>query len=244
MSVVEEMIDVDAIVPDGIEPVEADRCWNLVNGKLCSLNGTPWTPGEPHAAECKSGHGRHSWNVVRHGVPREAAESMVASHNAHLYSIAYGSTIYTMPSFHPAVPSVELPDGYGFALETVTHDAPDPGCSCGIYAAETADQLPGGQVYGKVKLWGSVIPGERGYRAQYAYPSEFRVHPSLANNRTLKAFGVPIIVADTPPAFTPPPFDPDKPLRFGLSPAVRFAVAANVCAAALNVGMLALRSFS
>lgn len=65
--------------------------------------------------------------------------------------------------------------------EHESHDAPFRDCSCGIYAAKTlADLETSGyhlgevdnhRVVGSVKLWGKIIPHERGYRAQYAYPN-------------------------------------------------------------------------
>jgi hypothetical protein len=54
---------------------------------------------------------------------------------------------------------------------------------------------------GTVKMWGKVIPGERGWRAQYAYPSELFIVKSLVGdllNRHLPVYedlgnyGVPI----------------------------------------------------
>lgn len=51
--------------------------------------------------------------------------------------------------------------------------SPDASCQCGIYAlkdAKSALQYKG-IVFGEVKLWGKVIEGTKGYRAQYAYPS-------------------------------------------------------------------------
>jgi hypothetical protein len=70
------------------------------------------------------------------------------------------------------------------------HVVPCEWCGCGIYAArdlETLKQL----VYpftdslfrrrriavGEVALWGRVIEGERGYRAQYAYPKSLYLLP-------------------------------------------------------------------
>ena len=57
------------------------------------------------------------------------------------------------------------------------HSAPDPSCSCGIYAAAAADDLPSTWsgtkevlVWGVVALWGRVVIAERGWRAQFAHP--------------------------------------------------------------------------
>ena len=79
------------------------------------------------------------------------------------------------------------------------HNAPDPKCKCGLYAVDSLSRLL--EVYdtwsrlrsrlemerypavvGKVKLWGKVIPGEHGWRAQYAYPSELFIVKSLVGD--------------------------------------------------------------
>jgi hypothetical protein len=60
---------------------------------------------------------------------------------------------------------------------TRAHTSPGKSCSCGIYAlAETEPwpyysfEGPGYAVWGEVLLWGVVIKGDKGYRAQFAYP--------------------------------------------------------------------------
>lgn len=72
-----------------------------------------------------------------------------------------------------------------------THDVPDPGCTCGVYAAATFNRLfemgytretglfsvPNHEITiaGQIKLWGRVIPASRGWRAQYATPHKLLV---------------------------------------------------------------------
>jgi hypothetical protein len=58
------------------------------------------------------------------------------------------------------------------------HQAPNPGCTCGIYAARSLQALdrprpawPPPTVVGTVSLWGRVIEHERGWRAAHAYPA-------------------------------------------------------------------------
>lgn len=86
------------------------------------------------------------------------------------------------------------------------HAAPDSGCRCGIYAFRNSDDLmdqveergdPG--VLGTVALWGKVVVGTRGYRAQYAYPQCLWVarglRPHLSNESVisgLRRYGVPV----------------------------------------------------
>lgn len=189
------------VVPDSIEPIEAYRCWMFYNGKLLSLNGggqgQEWTAGEPLTAKCNAnGERQKRWVVARCGMDRDQAEEIVSRDHeiqAHSYSFSH-----SYPAFLPLVPKIELPDGYGWELQDCEHDCPDENCSCGIYAATTEEGVPGGgNVYGKVRLWGKVVPGENGYRAQFAYPSEFRVAPKLADRPELLAFGVPIVADDS-----------------------------------------------
>ena len=56
------------------------------------------------------------------------------------------------------------------------HTSPDEDCTCGIYALNESQPWPyydftgpGYAVWGEVLLWGKVVEGGKGYRAQYAY---------------------------------------------------------------------------
>ncbi len=67
-------------------------------------------------------------------------------------------------------------------IMTAAHESPAERCRCGIYAARTLEELRsqmllglGIAVVGEVLLWGKVIPGSRGYRAQFAYPKHLYV---------------------------------------------------------------------
>jgi hypothetical protein len=91
------------------------------------------------------------------------------------------------------------------------HPAPHPRCSCGIFASDSIDWLfrrynrhlteslvswaP--RVLGKVQLWGKVVPGSCGWRAEFAYPVELFIlkDSRLAGywkRRSLRAYGVPV----------------------------------------------------
>jgi hypothetical protein len=94
------------------------------------------------------------------------------------------------------------------------HPAPQPECSCGVYAVRSArTALRGLDVYsrpwrplhrviGQVSLWGTVIEGELGWRATTAYPHRLyvpsrRLHgpPVLDLDRIIAAlgdYGVPV----------------------------------------------------
>jgi hypothetical protein len=68
-----------------------------------------------------------------------------------------------------------------------THHAPDLECACGIYAAADAVTLAPyldsaylgraavERVLGQVRLWGTVIECERGWRGEHAYPERIYV---------------------------------------------------------------------
>jgi hypothetical protein len=63
-----------------------------------------------------------------------------------------------------------------------THEAPDPNCTCGIYAARSLEEIerprpawPPPPVVGTVTLWGRIMEHERGWRAAFAYPSRLRL---------------------------------------------------------------------
>jgi hypothetical protein len=86
---------------------------------------------------------------------------------------------------------------------TKGHEPPHEKCTCGIYAL--AQGFPyydyggnGYAVFGEINLWGRVIEGERGYRAQYAYPKQlFLAHGDWRFLKELKhEYGVPVALAN------------------------------------------------
>lgn len=252
MSVTEvERIDVNALIPDGIEPIEEWRTWNF-DGKLRSHNGTVWTPGEALAADCTKPLG-YQWEIVPSGMTRDEAAQHAANHNASQQVYFSFSRFVPMPSpNYMRVPTVEPPKGYGYFAKPITHDeAPQANCSCGIYSGKAASDCPAGTVLGKVKLWGTIVPGDKGSRAQYGYPSEFHVGSDLIDNQALKAFGVPMILSDSPqvvsnrairnPMFTLSnlsggiTYDPPSRPKDWLRRLMWFSTAFNLSAAAVNV---------
>lgn len=102
-----------------------------------------------------------------------------------------------------------------------THTQPQQSCSCGLHAAKTLELLEanfllqimaGYGVVGEVALWGTVIEGEWGYRAEFAYPASFYVPDELLVNSgletpgyishsaiatSLREFGVPVVRVPT-----------------------------------------------
>jgi hypothetical protein len=135
------------IVPDAIEPIVGWRYWNLNYAwRLESLINGRDTPWRP-------------------GVRKEAncCDELLSALRA------------SLPP--ETVAELELkPEDADLFRE---HVAPHESCSCGIYAAKDLDTLRTvsgpGLIVGEVYLWGKVIPGELGYRAQYAYPKSLRL---------------------------------------------------------------------
>jgi hypothetical protein len=100
---------------------------------------------------------------------------------------------------------IELPPGYrlehGFREETHESqhgDVPAALCQCGIYAltsrkkAESYQNASGvNNIIGEVFLWGTVVNGTKGYRAQYAYPRAFYNVPATIEE-FISPYGVPM----------------------------------------------------
>lgn len=168
------------IVPDGIEPVVGWRRWGVRNGRLVSMHsGHLWEHGEAMQAKCQ--HVWHKFALTRDGYITWKETKKVAE-------------MYKVPR-----PLVRPPKGMGYELIPQSHDAPEAACSCGLYARDTeqatrSDGLGYGVVLGKVSLWGKVIPGDRGYRAQFGYPAEIWAEEPFSMG--LDAYGVPVHVYD------------------------------------------------
>lgn len=233
------------MIPDGIEPMEGFRTWRFDGEHLLSVNtgAYAWRPGEALRAKCANGYAmsQQEWRPVRGGrLSREQVEARVTAHNSQTAQMVPQGQYWlysTGPPTLPSAPSVDLPAAYGYELVTITHDAPGEGCTCGIYAASDLNQCPQADVWGKVKLWGKVIPGERGYRAEYAYPSELHVPAVLADDPAILAYGVPVITEAASPAASPAA--PRK--AFLTRNAVKVAVSLNLTFAAANLGFVVWR---
>jgi hypothetical protein len=76
------------------------------------------------------------------------------------------------------------------------HDAPDARCSCGVYALRAAEEAlayatsSGASVLGAVHLWGRLVPAERGFRAERAYPERLVIPRALWDHRGAPASSV------------------------------------------------------
>jgi hypothetical protein len=84
-----------------------------------------------------------------------------------------------------------------------SHDAPSPGCECGIHAGRSLEAWehylavdPHERVFGRVLLWGSAVEATNGWRAAFARPVEIFVPSAVADGAAaaegLRAYGVPV----------------------------------------------------
>lgn len=78
-----------------------------------------------------------------------------------------------------------------FCNRSQEHEVPDPACSCGCYAAASFNRLfdmgytkseglfsvgpEQVSIAGQVSMWGGIIPGNLGWRAQFAYPRKLLI---------------------------------------------------------------------
>lgn len=84
-----------------------------------------------------------------------------------------------------------------------THDAPEIGCDCGIYAFDSPvhpDLDSRHLVWGEINMWGRVLICNTGYRAEYAYPKTLFVRDTgtkairiFRDNLELQ-YGVPVFL--------------------------------------------------
>jgi len=89
------------------------------------------------------------------------------------------------------------------------HEAPSVTCECGIYATKDAEgaaryldvsgegllERARHRVLGRVRLWGSVVETECGWRASHAYPAHIYVPTHRANGRRVNADDVALELA-------------------------------------------------
>jgi hypothetical protein len=109
---------------------------------------------------------------------------------------------------------------------TQAHEAPSVSCECGIYATKNAERAARyldvyeesllerarHRVLGRVRLWGSVVETDCGWRASHAYPAHIYVPTHRANGRWVDAenialglarYGVPVEIVTGPIGLDP-----------------------------------------
>jgi hypothetical protein len=182
------------VVPDGISPEIGWRCWAVDNGHLWSLHQeVMWTPKSYLRATCAQPP-RLKYVPRRYGriVPVGRTIERRTDPNSGAELVGWGYIYETAgQQLAGPVPTVQLPVGWGYELEPIAKEAPEEACACGIYALRSRQRLLSSSYFGldgavgSVYLWGKVIPGEDGYRAEYAYPRE------LWTDYDLTDYGVP-----------------------------------------------------
>jgi hypothetical protein len=136
--------------------------------------------------------GWRSWRVewgpdeYRGSVTEDACEKDFSDGPATLHHVVYAPSLVLLSGWRTLWPKRrELRATCSLAR---AHFPPDPDCDCGIYAFRAPRRLWPGymraspiqkgwaegfvvqRVFGEVSLWGHVIPGTHGWRAEFAYP--------------------------------------------------------------------------
>jgi hypothetical protein len=197
-------------IPDFVEPLELWRIWRYRKGVLVSLNNdTVWPPGERMEAVCNVPRPDPGY-IERLRAERRFQAKLNDPATSRLYRFL---ARYLAES--PRAVSAEEIRRLELELER-WHDAPDEACRCGIYGLnEPPPGLEPGywpravradSVLGRVKLWGRIVQGTEGARAQYAYPSALYVTDKGQKAR-LHVYGVPVVFGVPP---WRPPRSPDE----------------------------------
>lgn len=177
-------------IPDSIEPIVM---WKTLvvspAGHLYSPSrGMPWLPKQRAEATC-SKQWDYGWEPVRGEVtiPENIDEQGMT-----FYATSSGQVpvYYTHPQT-PPMPQVQLPNGLRWSWEPQPHQIVGDGCHCGIYAVDNAEaclSYGGGskRVICKISMWGRVVKGTSGARAQYAYPQSIEFASNLTNDELIK----------------------------------------------------------
>jgi hypothetical protein len=173
--------DRELLAPDAIEPLELWRTWNYEQGRLISHNRATWEPGQALEARCSAVDAR----------AEEAEQAELARELVRRWPTASRERIQMSDD--------ELGDELGALFADVfRHVTPEVDCTCGIYALDDPACCPPGVIYGKVALWGKVVRGETGARAQLGYPTALYVPDHLLGDEALHEYLVPLLPLETP----------------------------------------------
>jgi hypothetical protein len=177
-------------IPDGIEPVIAWKALKYDGGLLHSPSyGLAWPTKQRAEASCGNAYD-YGWE------PKPSHEANTPEETGYNFTAFHTTTVYTVvPSYYGQAstqpqPRVELPDGLAWSWEAKPHMVAGDNCSCGIYAVDSAEACLS---YAKDKcvictiaMWGHVVNGSMGARAQYAYPQSIEFAMGLNSNELIK----------------------------------------------------------
>lgn len=155
------------IVPDSIEPYRGYKALRATDGILYSpQQNTPWPKLKPLRSACGGTQRKptFTWQPVPTPPGWEQQTFWVPSD-----VLAEGTS-----TFLPW-PKTEPPEGHTYIPVIEPHRL--TGCKCGIYIVDTPNQCRGylsneDCYICEIAGWGEVVHGDRGVRAQYAYPQQ------------------------------------------------------------------------
>lgn len=127
------------------------------------------------------------------------------------------------------------------------HEAPHPGCSCGVYMVTTTQQALGYANNGdsalvRIKGWGRIVPGTRGWRVEYAYPDRiYLLHGQSEKYRKQleEQWGVEVIQSSFDEMW-----EQKVPLREALSINMLYPALFCLAPAVVNVAIMVLAGFA
>ena len=181
----------EIVIPDGIEPLIKWKALRFSGSYLYSPSQEMvWPYRERAEATCKS-MWDYGWEPVSHlpNIPTEEGYSYGPTFQTTSGSVMMYGSSYTQPqTVTQQMPRVELPDGLSWSWESKPHQVASETCGCGIYCVDTAEACLSycreQCVICKIAVWGRVVPGTAGARAQYAYPQSIEFAMGL-NNKEL-----------------------------------------------------------
>lgn len=178
-------------IPDSIEPLIKWKALTVSKDGtlLYSPNqNMPWPVKERAEATCKTSWD-YGWEPVSHlpNIPTEEGYSYGPTFHTTSGSVVMYGSYYGQREPVPSqqMPLVELPDGLNWSWEGKPHQVVSESCGCGIYCVDTPEACLSycrdKAVICKIAVWGRVVPGTYGARAEYAYPQSIEYAMGLSN---------------------------------------------------------------
>lgn len=189
----------DLVVPDVTEPIVACRAWRYRSPRA---NPNP----KPSAKDVP-------WRL-RRGITKQRREPprsqwrLESSNMGVVWPTRDFEARHENDTFTWGMSAITWHEHYAAYLEARHGDAPSKHCSCGVWALADPELLfarfpcryhtivsSNTHVYGVVHLWGRVIPGDDGWRAQHARIAGFmpRTWLDRETRAIARQYGVPIL---------------------------------------------------